>query len=187
MYQTSDIKNGLKIEIGGQPWTVTWFQFVKPGKSTAFTRTKIKNLITGQVNDVTYRTGEKLKPANMEERRMTYLYRDGDDMNFMDTGTYDQVAIQVDLIENEAQYLVEQMEVDVLFFEERPVSMRVANHVTLKITLCEPGVKGDTSSGATKPATLETGLVVQVPLFVKEGESIRVDSRTGKYMERAKK
>lgn len=186
MYQTSDIRNGLKIEIDGQPWSVTWFQFVKPGKGTAFTRTKIKNLITGQVNDVTYRSGEKLKPANMAERRMSYLYKDGEDLCFMDTESYDQVAIPLEMIEEESKYLVEQMEVDVLFFQERPVSMTVPNHVPLLITECEPGVKGDTSSGATKPATLETGLIVQVPLFVKEGETIKVDTRTGKYMERAK-
>jgi elongation factor P len=187
MYQTSDIKNGLKLEIDGQPWTVTWFQFVKPGKGTAFTRTKIKNLITGQVRDITYRSGEKLKPANMAERRMSFLYQDGEDYNFMDTQSYEQVAISKDVIQDEVQYLIEQMEVDVLFFQERPVTMRVPNHVALKITFCEPGVKGDTSSGATKPATLETGLIVQVPLFVNDGESIKVDTRTGKYMERAKK
>jgi elongation factor P len=186
MYQTSDIRNGLKVEIDGQPWSVVWFQFVKPGKGTAFTRTRIKNLITGQVNDVTYRTGEKLKPANMEERRMSFLYKDGDDYCFMDTRTYDQVAIAMDSIEEEVQYITENMEVDVLFFQERPVSMTVPNHVALKITESEPGVKGDTSSGATKPATLETGLVVQVPLFVEEGEVIKVDTRTGKYMERVR-
>ena len=186
MYQTSDIRNGLKIEIEGHPWTVTWFQFVKPGKGTAFTRTKIKNLVTGQVRDITYRTGEKLIPANMAERRMSFLYQDGQDYQFMDSQSYDQVAIPISSIEEEVQYLTEQMEVDVLFFNERPVSMSLPNHVCLLITLCEPGVKGDTSSGATKPATLETGLIVQVPLFVHEGETIKVDTRTGKYMERVK-
>ena len=118
---------------------------------------------------------------------MSFLYQDGEDYQFMDTQTYDQVAIAMDMIEDEVPYLREQMEVDVLFFKERPVSMTLPNHVALLITMCEPGVKGDTSSGATKPATLETGLVVQVPLFVVEGETIKVDTRTGKYMERVKK
>lgn len=187
MYETSDIRNGLKVEIEGEPWIVVWFQFVKPGKGTAFTRTRMKNMITGQTVDTNYRTGEKFKPAAMESKKMSFIYTDGDMYNFMDTTSFEQVAIPKENIEAEALYLVEQMEVEVLFFKERPVSMTVPNHVELRISYCEPGVKGDTASGATKPATLETGLVVHVPLFVEEGECIRVDSRTGKYMERVKR
>ena len=175
MYETSDIRKGLKIEVDGDPWIFVSFQFVKPGKGVAFTRTRIKNMITGAVRDVTYRTGEKLKPAALDESRMQYLYRDGDEFHFMDTTTYDQVALQEDTLGDAPKFLKENDEVDVLFFSGRAVS------------ITEPGVKGDTASGATKPATLETGHVVYVPLFINEGEVLKVDTRSGEYVERVKR
>ncbi len=187
MYETSDIRKGLKIEVDGDPWIFVSFQFVKPGKGVAFTRTRIKNMITGAVRDVTYRTGEKLKPAALDESRMQYLYRDGDEFHFMDTTTYDQVALQEDTLGDAPKFLKENDEVDVLFFSGRAVSITVPTFVELEVTHTEPGVKGDTASGATKPATLETGHVVYVPLFINEGEVLKVDTRSGEYVERVKR
>jgi len=187
MYDTSSIRKGLKVEIDGEPWIVVSFQFVKPGKGVAFTRTRIKNMISGAVNDVTYRTGEKLKPASMDDRKMQFLYRDGDDFHFMDTESYDQVPLPLESLGDVAAFIKENDEVDVLFFQERPVSVSVTNFVELEVVRTEPGVKGDTASGATKPAELETGHTVQVPLFIEEGEVLKIDTRTGAYVERVKR
>ena len=187
MYETSDIRKGLKIEMDGDPWIVVSFQFVKPGKGVAFTRTRIKNMITGAVLDPTYRTGEKLKPAAMEESRMQYLYREGDEFHFMDTSTFDQVMLTEDTLGDAPKFMKENEEVDVLFFKGRPVSVTVAMFVELEVTHTEPGVKGDTASGATKPATLETGHVVNVPLFIEQGERLKIDTRNGEYVERVKR
>lgn len=187
MYSTSDIKKGLKVEIDGAPWTVTEFQFVKPGKGCAFTRTKLKNLITGATLDRTYKTGEKLEEADIEEREMQYLYNDGDDYHFMDTETFDQIAIEAKPLGNAVKFLVEEMSNNVLFFKGQPVSIDLPNFVELEITYCEPGVKGNTAQGTTKPATLSTGANVNVPLFVENGEWIKIDTRDGSYVERVKR
>ncbi len=186
MYETSDIRKGLKFEADGVPWTIVDFQFVKPGKGTAFTRTKAKNLITGRVVERTYKTGEQLKPADVEERDMTYLYNDGTAYSFMDKESYEQVDIQKTAMEDAAQWLIEQATVQVLFFDGRPINVEPPTFVDLKITYCEPGIRGDTATGTTKPATLETGAIVRVPLFIDDGETIRIDTRTGEYMSRAK-
>lgn len=187
MHDTSDIKKGLKIQIDGVPYAVVEFQFVKPGKGVAFTRTKIKNMMTGAVIERTYRSGEKLEPAAMEERQMQYLYPDGDDFVFMDTDTYDQMNLSSDQLGDNKYYLVDETMVDVLFFNERPIGVTPPNFVELKVTRTEPGFKGDTSTGVQKAATLETGLEVQVPLFIDEGEVLKIDTRTGSYSERVKK
>jgi elongation factor P len=184
MYDTSDIRKGLKVLLDGNPYTVTEFQFVKPGKGQAFTRTKFKNLLTGAVIERNLRSGEKLEPANVEEKAMQFLYREGEDFVFMDSQSYEQTHVAATIIGDDSAYLKDNLECAVLFFNERPVGVTLPNFVTLKITKCEPGVRGDTSGNVLKPATVETGGVVNVPLFVKEGETIRVDTRTGEYVER---
>ena len=187
MYETSDIRNGLKVEIDGNPWTVTYFQFVKPGKGCAFTRTKMKNLINGSTLERTFKTGEKLQPAEVEEFAMQYLYSDGEAWHFMNLETYDQVAIQEAGVGAAKNFLVEEMEVSVLFYKGVPVSIDLPNFIELQITYCEPGVKGNTAQGGTKPAELSTGLSVNVPLFVENGEWLKIDTRTSSYVERVRK
>ena len=185
MYQTSDIRKGLKIERDSAPWIITYFQFVKPGKGCAFTRTKQKNLLSGRVVDITYKTGEKLAPADIAEHSMQYLYTDGEDYHFMNTETFEQVAISGEVLGTDVtNFLLEEAEVQVLFYKGRPVNADLPNFVDVKITYCEPGVRGNTAQGTTKPATLETGAEVQVPLFINEGEVIRIDTRTGEYSSR---
>lgn len=181
---TSDFKNGLKINIDGSPYVIIYFQHVKPGKGGAFVRTKIKNLLNGKTVDKTFRAGEKVTEAEIEERVMQYLYNDGDDCIFMDSKTFDQIPITDEVIGDNSKFLLENAEVSVLFYKGNPVNIDLPSFVELVISQSDPGVKGDTSSGATKPATLETGAVIQVPLFLKEGEKVRVDTRTGEYVER---
>ena len=187
MYDTSDIRKGLKFQIDGDPYVVVDFQFVKPGKGTAFTRTKIKNMITGAVLDKTYRTGEKLEPANVEEREMQYLYNDGEHYCFMDNSTYEQVMISPDDVGDAAKFMADNENVQVMFFNDRPIGITLPNFVELEVAHTEPGIKGDTASGATKPATLSTGAVINVPLFIEEGEVLKIDTRTNEYIERVKK
>jgi elongation factor P len=187
MYSTSDIRKNLKVKIDGSPWTVVEFQFVKPGKGTAFTRTKLRNMMSGNVIERTFKTGEKLEPANMEERQMQYLYREGEMFVFMDTASYEQLQLTPELINDTQHYLMDGMMVDVLFFNERPIGVTAPNFVELKVVSTEPGFKGDTSSNTFKPATLETGLEVQVPLFVEAGETLKIDTRTASYVERVRK
>ncbi len=184
MFETSDFRNGLKVVIDGNPYIMTYFQFVKPGKGTAFTRTKLKNMITGSVLERTYRTGEKLEAADIEEHEMQYLYSDDQFFHFMNTETYEQVAIPGEAIKDEAPYLTEEIKVEVLFFNGRPISIQLPNFIEDVIEYCEPGVKGNTATGATKPATLGCGAQVQVPLFVEQGETIKVDTRTNSYVSR---
>lgn len=184
MYDTSDFRNGLKIEMDGTPYVIVEFQHVKPGKGNAFTRTRIKSLIDGRVLQPTFKSGEKVGKPDVEDKRMQYLYADGDTCTFMDTTTYDQVGIPRANIGESAQFLKESMEVAVLFWNGRAIAIDLPQRVTLKITECEPGVRGDTATNATKQATVETGAKIQVPLFIKEGEMVSVDTETGKYVER---
>jgi elongation factor P len=181
---TSRFRNGLKIELDGEPFTIVFFQHVKPGKGGAFVRTKIRNLRTGRVLDRTFRSGERVEEADIEDRRMQYLYQDGEQLVFMDTKNYEQIPFTLEQVGEARTWLKENLEVDVLFWRGRPINIELPAFIEARVTRCEPGVKGDTASGATKPATLETGAVVQVPLFIKEGEAIRVDTRTGEYVER---
>lgn len=185
-YQTSDFRNGLKIELDGNPYIITYFQFVKPGKGTAFTRTKLKHMITGSVIERTFRTGETVDVPDVEESPMQYLYTDGEMFHFMNTETYNQVGVPAEVIEEESKFLTENLDVQVLFYKQRPVNIELPNFIEAKITQCEPGVKGNTATGATKPAIIEPGATVLVPLFVEEGEVIRVDTRTGQYVSRVK-
>ena len=187
VYETSDIKKNLKIQIDGQPYAVVEFQFVKPGKGTAFTRTKLKNMMTGSVLERTFKTGEKLEPADMAERTMQFLYKEGDGCVFMDTSNYEQLTLTIEQLGDSALYLIDGLMVDVLFFNDKPIGVTPPNFVELTVVETEPGFKGDTSSNTTKPAKLETGLEVQVPLFIEQGEVLKIDTRTGSYSERVKK
>jgi elongation factor P len=186
MYSTAEFKKGLKIEIEGKPFIIVDFQHVKPGKGGAFVRTKLKNMVNGRVIDQTFRSGEKVGRPDMEEKEMQYLYRDGDSFVFMDNETYDQIFLSKEQVGDQAQFLQENINIKLLYFNKEPLGLELPNFVELTITATEPGFKGDTATGGSKPATLETGAVIQVPLFVAEGDRIRVDTRNGAYMERAK-
>lgn len=188
MYETSDIRKNLKFQIDGEPYIVVDFQFVKPGKGNAFVRTKIKNMITGSVLEKTYKSGERLEPAHIEERTMQYLYPEGENYCFMDQSNYEQVFIPGEILGSDIELMPDNLEVAVLFFKERPVGVTLPNFVELQVVQADPGVKGDTATGANKPATLSTGKVVNVPLFVEEGEWLKIDTRNGgEYVERVKK
>ena len=184
MYDTSDIRKGLKIMIDGSPYTVVEFQFVKPGKGAAFTRTKMKNLLSGGVIERNLRSGDKLEPANVETKTMQYLYKEADTFVFMDTTSYDQVAIPTTTIGDSKDFMPENINVDVLFFNDRAVGVSLPNFIEQAIVSTEPGFKGDTSTGATKPAKISTGAQVNVPLFINVGDVVRIDTRTGEYLER---
>jgi elongation factor P len=183
-YDTSDIRKGLKIMMDGAPYTVVEFQFVKPGKGAAFTRTKIKNLLTGAVLERNFRSGEKFEPANVEIKSMQYLYRDADSFVFMDTSTYDQVQIPSETVGEAASFMPENLVVEVLFFQDRAVGVTLPNFIEQAIVDTEPGFRGDTATGTTKPARISTGAVVNVPLFINAGDIVRIDTRTGEYLER---
>jgi elongation factor P len=187
MYDTSDIRKGLKVLMDGNPYTVVEFQFIKPGKGAAFTKTKFKNLLTGAVIEKNIRSGEKLEPANVETRDMQFLYKEADDLVFMDQSNYEQVTVSKDLIGDAHDLMKDNLPCTVLFFNERPVDVQLPTFVLLEITASEPGVAGDTSGKVTKPATVETGAEVKVPLFIRVGDMIKVDTRTHEYVERVNK
>jgi elongation factor P len=187
MYDTSDIRKGLKVLMDGNPYTIVEFQFVKPGKGAAFTRTKFKNLLTGAVVERNIRSGEKLEPANVEERSMQFLYKEGEDLVFMDESNYEQVSVRAELVGENADIMKDNLPCQVLFFNERPVDVTLPTFVFLEVTASEPGVRGDTSGNVTKPATVETGAEIAVPLFIKIGDTIKIDTRTHEYVERVNK
>ncbi len=180
---TSDFKKGLKIVFDGQPYTIVEFQHVKPGKGGAFVRTKLKHMRLGKVIDNTFRSGEKVDLVDFEEKHMQFLYKD-DRYHFMDTETYDQVSLSEDEVGDAREFLKENTEVDVLYIDGSATAVELPNFVDLAISKTDPGLRGDTAQGGTKPATLETGAVVQVPLFLNEGDIIRIDTRTGEYLAR---
>jgi elongation factor P len=187
MYETSDIRKGLKVLMDGHPYTVVEFQFVKPGKGAAFTRTKFKNLLTGSVIEKNIRSGEKLEPANVEEREMQYLYKEGDDFVFMDEKSYEQVTVRSEIIGDDADLMKDNLACMVLFFNDRAVGVSLPTFIEVEITETEPGARGDSSGNVTKPAKVETGAEVAVPLFINEGDVIKVDTRTKQYVERVKR
>jgi elongation factor P len=186
VYQTSDFRNGLKLEVNGAPWEIVYFQFVKPGKGTAFTRTKLKNMLTGSVIERTYRSGESLEAAEIEEESMQFLYSDDEFFHFMNDETYEQVAVSVKTLEDVADFLVENERVDVLFYKGRAVSVTLPNFISSAVVHCEPGVRGNTAQGATKPATLVCGATINVPLFINEGDVLKIDTRSREYVSRVK-
>ena len=185
MATTNDLKNGMTLNIDGSLWTVVEFQHVKPGKGPAFVRTKMKQVLTGKVVEKTFNAGVKVEVAVVEKRDMQYLYKDGADFVFMDTVTYDQITISEATVGDAANYMLENAEVIVAMNEGNPLYVELPASVELEITYTEPGIQGDRSSGGTKPATLETGIDIQVPLFIKQGEKVLVDTRDGSYLGRA--
>jgi elongation factor P len=180
---TAEFKKGLRIVFDGNPYTIVDFQHVKPGKGGAFVRTKLKHMKLGKVIDNTFRSGEKVALVDFEEKHMQFLYRD-DRYHLMDTETYEQVSLSANEVGDAREYLRENTEVDVLYIAGSPVAVELPNFVELAIARTDPGVRGDTAQGGTKPATLETGAVVQVPLFLGEGDIVKVDTRTGEYLGR---
>ena len=185
MATTNDLKNGMTLEIEGKLWTVVEFQHVKPGKGPAFVRTKLKLVPVGKVVERTFNAGVKVEIAIVEKRDMTFLYRDGEDFIFMDTENFDQMSISEAVVGDSANYMLENVSAVVAVHEGNPLYIDLPASVELTVTYTEPGLQGDRSSGGTKPATLETGINIQVPLFIKQDEKILVDTRTGDYLGRA--
>jgi elongation factor P len=183
---TSDIRQGAKIMLEGQPYIVVEFQFVKPGKGQAFTRTRMRNLLTGSTLERNIRSGEKLEPADVEDRSLQYIYPDGDSYVFMSSSTGDQVIVNKDVVGDDAGFLIDGIDVQITVYRGNPVSITLPPHIVVQIAETEPGVRGDTATNVTKSATISTGAIVQVPLFIETGEWIKVDTRTRSYLERAK-
>jgi elongation factor P len=182
---TNDLKNGMTLNLDGQLWGIVDFQHVKPGKGGAFVRTKLKNVLSGKVVDRTFNAGVKVEVASVDRREMQYLYREGDEFVFMDVQDYDQPRIPAATVGDAADYLLEEQTVTVAFNDGLPLYVELPASVELTVSQTDPGVQGDRSTGGTKPATLETGAQVQVPLFITTGEKIKVDTRTGDYLSRA--
>ena len=180
---TAEFKKGLKIQFDGAPYTIVDFQHVKPGKGGAFVRTKLKHMRLGRVIDNTFRAGEKVELVDFEEKRMQFLYKD-DRYHFMDLDTYDQISLSADEVGEARDFLKENTEVEILFIENSPVTVELPNFIEIRIAKTDPGIRGDTASGGSKPATLETGAVIQVPLFLNEGDVVKVDTRSGDYLGR---
>ena len=184
MATTNDLKNGMVLNIDGQLWSVVEFQHVKPGKGGAFVRTKLKSVLSGKVVDRTFNAGTKVETATVDKRDMQYLYRDGSDFVFMDTSTYDQIPVPETTVGSAANFLLENQEAIVATHEGEPLYVELPTSVVLAITYTEPGLQGDRSTGGTKPATVETGYEIQVPLFLEQGTRVKVDTRTGDYLGR---
>ena len=185
MATTNDLKNGMTLDIDGQLWTVVEFQHVKPGKGPAFVRTKLKQVLTGKVVDKTFNAGVKIEVAILEKREMNFLFKEGEDFVFMDNKTFDQMNISAATVGDSAQYMLENTEAIVAIHENNPLYIELPASVVLTVTYTEPGLQGDRSSGGTKPATVETGIQIQVPLFIKQDEKVLVDTRDGSYLGRA--
>ena len=185
MATTNDLKNGMTLNLDGQLWNVIELQHVKPGKGGAFVRTKMRSVLSGKVVEKTFNAGVKVEVASVEKRNMQYLYRDGEDFMFMDSTNYDQISISKQTVGDAVDYLLENADAVVAMHEGNPLFIELPASVELKITYTEPGLQGDRSSGGTKPATVETGITVQVPLFIKQDEVVLVDTRTGAYLGRA--
>ncbi|PYZ94342.1 elongation factor P [Salipaludibacillus keqinensis] len=184
MISVNDLKTGLTVKVDNDIYQVIDFQHVKPGKGAAFVRTKLRNMRNSNIQEKTFRAGEKVEKAHMENSKMTYLFSSGDVHSFMDTSSYEQLELTGDQIRDQLKYLKENMEVQVLQYQDEILGVEVPQSVKLTVTETEPGIKGDTASGGTKPATVETGLTVQVPFFVNEGDVLIIDTREGKYVSR---
>ena len=184
MATSNDLKNGLVLNIDGQLWTVIEFQHVKPGKGPAFVRSKLKNVLTGKVVERTFNAGVKVETANVDKREMNYLYNDGSGYVFMDNQNYEQMSLTNEIVGDAKDFLLENQGAIVAVYEGNPIYVELPASVVLEITFTEPGLQGDRSSGGTKPATVETGLQIQVPLFIEQNTKVRVDTRTGEYLGR---
>ena len=186
MPTTADFKNGLILEHKSNLWKIVEFQHVKPGKGAAFVRSKLKNIRTGRVVEETFRAGEKVIPVRVEVRNYNYLYSNGSFYTFMDKESYEQIELTSTQVEDVLDFLIENTETTIAYNGNEPIEVRIPTHMNLKVTQVDPGIKGDTAQGGTKPATLETGVIIQVPLFIEEGQFVRVDTREKKYIERVK-
>ena len=184
MYSTTDFRRGLKIEVEGTPFEIVEFQHFKPGKGGAMIRTKLRNFLTGRLQDITFRSGEKVGKPDLEVREMQYLYREGDDLVFMDMTSYEQLHVKEEATDGKAGYLKESQLVQVLLYKGDPLDIELPASLVLEVTNTDPGAKGDTVSNVTKPATLETGIVIQVPIFVNTGDRVKVDTRSASYLGR---
>jgi elongation factor P len=181
---TSELRKGLKIEVDGEPFEIIDFQHVKPGKGSAFVRTSIKSLLTGRVLQPTMKSGDKVGKPDIEEREMQFLYKQGDDFYFMDNKNYEQTFIGEGVLGEAKNFLIENITASILFYNGKAIGVSLPNSVDMKVVKCDPGMKGDTVSGALKPATLESGYQVNVPLFINEGDVLKIDTRDGKYLTR---
>ena len=186
MFESGDLRKGKKLEIDGDPYVVVQFEFVKPGKGQALYKCKLKNMVTGVQFDRTFRSGEKFNEADLEEVEMEYLYAEGNQYCFMNTGTYEQEYLSEDQVSESVDFLKENTVCNVLLFGGRPIGISLPNFINLRVEKTDPWVKGDTASGDSKPATLETGYVLNVPPFIEEGQLIKIDTRSGEYVERVK-
>jgi len=186
MYNAGELKKGIKIQIDKEPYNIIDFQFVKPGKGQALYRCKLKNMINETIIDRTYRSGDIFEPANLEEHKMQYLYNQEDEFYFMDVNNYEQSMLTREHVGDAKNYLIDNMEVYILFFDERPIGIRLPNFVDLIVTHADPWVKGDSATGDNKPVTLETGYTLRVPPFIEEGVKLTIDTRTGEYVTRVK-
>ena len=186
MYTVADLRKGLKITLDGDPYIVIAFDFAKPGKGQALYRTKMRNMINGTILDRTYRSGETFETANLEERTMQYLYKEDNVYHFMDNKNYEQIAVNEDALGDTKNYLIDNLQVDVLLFREKAIGVNVPNFVNLRVIQTDPWAKGDTSGSDSKPATVESGYQLRVPPFIEEGELITIDTRTGEYSTRVK-
>ena len=187
MYDTTDFRKNLKIEIDGEPFVILEANHVKPGKGVAFVKTKYRSLITGRVLEQNFRSGDKVQKPNLEAREVEYIYQDPPFWVFMDQETWEEIRLKEEAIADIKDFLIDNLHLDVLFFNGKPISVEPPTFVELEVTRTEPGFKGDTAQGATKPATLETGAEIQVPLYMSEGEIVKVDTRTGEFVERVNK
>ncbi|MFH7319825.1 elongation factor P [Desulfurivibrio sp. D14AmB] len=186
MYTASDLRKGLKIKLDNDPYIITDFEFSKPGKGQALYRCRLRNMISGNAFDRTFRSNDKFEPAPLEERTMQFLYGQGDEYHFMDTKSYEQIVIRKEMLGDDVNFLIDNMEVSVLLYEERAIGVTMPNFVNLTVTQADPWAKGDTSGSDTKPVTVETGYVLQVPPFINEGDKLQIDTRTGQYVTRVK-
>jgi elongation factor P len=186
MYTASDLRKGLRLKIDNEPYIVVEFNFVKPGKGQALYRTKLKNMITGSQFERSFRSVDIFEPADLREKKMQYLYKEGDKFCFMDNENYEQVYLTQNQVADAENFLIDNLDVEILLFEDRPIGISLPNFVDLIVKEAEPWAKGDTVSGATKPVKVQTGYTIQVPTFIGEGEKIRVDTRTGEYLTRVK-
>lgn len=184
IYETSEFRNGLKVEMDGYPWSIVSFQHVKPGKGNAFTRTRLRNLVLGTTIERTFKSGEKLPAADLQQKEMQFLYKEGTRYNFMDTTNYEQTYLEAEHMGDEKNWLKDNTVVSILYYKGKAISVEVPVFVQLAVANTEPGFKGDTATGTLKSATLETGAEVQVPLFINIGDVLKIDTRTGEYCER---
>ena len=184
MYETADFKKGLKLMVDGAPYVIVDFQHVKPGKGNQFSRTKMRNMLTGQNLERTFKSGEKFEVPNVENIEMTFLYKDDNGFNFMNQTNYEQICMMEHEVGDSKNYLIENLVVNITMYNEKPVVVEVPNAVNMRVAQTDPGVKGDRVTGATKPATMETGLVVNVPLHISEGDLLRIDTEAGVYVSR---